>query len=391
MSANAYTVNSVAPIQIFPDGAGGALTLYNTDTTNTVYVGEYPDNNGFPMSPGMTLSWDAGRSLYAYVDAGNTVSLVVVSNAGNIFSAKSIADQIIAAGLATDIANAIVNSGLTSANIASQINLAGVPPIDTQTVVLDSGLVALNSGVPYVTAVLDVSRYQSLYIHLFDLGFNTNIVPDIREVDLDWYTVAQGGDLIDRDVVGLSDSFGNAFGVNQGVIVETPARGGGLKVTISDIAVSGNTSGAKATQVRFVLVGSYKAMTQLSYKANSSYQSKLTGATLSTTGPHDRVASLGYNKAGGTIAAWNMPVIGGEARLSVFAAASAAGVIWIEDMMDLTSSKRMYANVSVPIASGNGAFYQQNFFLPNRPCRMVLDSALVSGDVRAAVTFLGRN
>lgn len=135
-------VDNVVPV--YPSGNQAALMLKNVGTV-TLYLGSTAAVNatGYPLGVGSSIIWDAGRPLYAYAVNG---LLLVSENTGALFDAQAVASEIIAAGLAQDIAD--------------KIAIGGAPPINKYTL-----LATYSDTLPvYPTAF---SQYFS------DLNYNT--------------------------------------------------------------------------------------------------------------------------------------------------------------------------------------------------------------------------
>lgn len=139
---NTYTISG--PTSLYQNGVQhDAVTLRNLGT-ETIYLASSPITataQGFPLGSGSSMVWDANRALYAFAVAG---SLGVSDNSGNIFDASSVAAELLASGLAADI--------------AAEIAVGGAPPLPLHDV-LFSGVAT--AGVPIQ---LDVSKYSSLIV-----------------------------------------------------------------------------------------------------------------------------------------------------------------------------------------------------------------------------------
>lgn len=76
MSGQTYTVGSNAPIQIFPAGQQGALTVRNSGSV-TVYLSSVNTlSGGYPIEPNTQQGWNPGVPLYAYTASGEATILV---------------------------------------------------------------------------------------------------------------------------------------------------------------------------------------------------------------------------------------------------------------------------------------------------------------------------
>ena len=158
-----YAIATV-PVPVYPGGFQGALLLYNPGP-GTLYVSDGPGvspANGWPIAKGSTLTWAPNRSLYAVSDSSAT--LYADSNAGSMTSAE-------------DVATALIDSNLANL-IAQQLNLVGVPPIDSPVELLsfsgtsDALLTFIDNHAP-----VDVSKYQSLRVYIsIDNGPATDTV-----------------------------------------------------------------------------------------------------------------------------------------------------------------------------------------------------------------------
>lgn len=138
---NTYTITGPTPIN--PTALQAAVTVRNLGT-ETLYLSSSPitsASSGFPLGSGSSMVWDAGRPLYAYATNG---AMGVSDNSGNLFDASAVASELLASGLA--------------GQIASQIAISGAPPLPLHDV-LFSGVVT--AGVP---VQLDVSKYSSLIV-----------------------------------------------------------------------------------------------------------------------------------------------------------------------------------------------------------------------------------
>lgn len=298
------------PVSLFPGGYNSTLSIKNNDTVNTVYLGESTtkcqQGQGLPLGPLSSVSWDAGRPLWAVapaVGAGNLV-MSVVDNSGAIFSASDIAEQILAAGLATDIANAIVASGLTSQNIANDIFVTGTPPVDKYTLLDDSGI--FSGGAGYASPAVDTSGYQSIAL-TFSNGFPTTALPG--EVSITWYA-AQAANV--TDIIGYDDFIVGTGPLSQVIF---PVRGPWYKVVVTAPTGGGHLKS----------FGSYKA-------AVNSYCNLLgTGSANGVVVGGGSQGIQNWNSvAGGNVPLnatwiWQPDVIGGRAQLAFRIVPSTSG------------------------------------------------------------------
>lgn len=169
-----YTIGPNGPISgsagtaIFQPGRRhGLVSIYNTGSA-TVYLDnenqQVDPTDGIPLTAGSSIPWDEDLPLYAACPTQTTI--VVSSNTAIPFDSGAIAAQIIDQGLAQQIADAI--------------KITGAPPIDNFQLLLSTGLI----GTSYVSAVLDVSSFQSLSL-TFSNGFPSDYAAGT--IAIGWY------------------------------------------------------------------------------------------------------------------------------------------------------------------------------------------------------------
>lgn len=150
-----YPLTPVA-LPLYPGGFQGALLLYNTGP-GMAYVSDTPNvsaANGWPIAKGSTITWAAGRALYAMSDT--TATLMTDDNAGSMTSAVDVADALIDSGLAADI--------------AAQVAIQGAPSIDHPALLYTkSGSIAANQSWNLgldTSNWIDISKYNSIFVHV---------------------------------------------------------------------------------------------------------------------------------------------------------------------------------------------------------------------------------
>jgi hypothetical protein len=209
------------------------VTLVNQGTVS-IYVDETPSAgvNGQQLSAGSTLLWDADRALYAWT-ATSSSTLLVSPNQGAGFDAGAIAAQ-------------LNTQGLPQA-IAAQINLVGVPPIDIPFAVYTSP----NATSSVNTGVLDVTRYQSLYISWNDVPLPLSSV-GIDTITVTWYLDAAGTTEINRTYYDVSSSAGLG-GLSSGMEGSLLKRAPYVRFVVAATAQSNG---------KLTIEGSYRTVTQ---------------------------------------------------------------------------------------------------------------------------------
>lgn len=160
----ATPVGIQGPTPIYPNGRQNAITIKNTGD-DAVYLAERSigdPNGGFPLGAKSSMIWDAGKPLYAWAPTGQ---LIIADNSGNLFDAQAIAGEIIAGGLAQEI--------------AENIRITGTPSINKQTD-LYSGLTnAFSSTIP------EMDQYNLVHL-TFNRAAPTNSVDMLCKVILEW-------------------------------------------------------------------------------------------------------------------------------------------------------------------------------------------------------------
>lgn len=151
-SPQTYTLRNEVPTLVTrsrPD----SVTVYNMSNIPVFLSAE--QTGGFELSPGSTITWDAGQALYAFHRTPDaTADIAVLPNGGQIVDSRALARNIVDTGLA--------------ANIATEINALGVPSIDRPTVLAEVTTPTLNSTSSFTTLVppTDVSQYSSVRFHI---------------------------------------------------------------------------------------------------------------------------------------------------------------------------------------------------------------------------------
>ena len=147
MPPQTFDVNGNVPVAVSAAPLAEALTVLNMAIDAVIYLSAEPGNRGFPLSPGSTMTWDAGQSLYVTTDDGKAARIGVVFNGGQIIDSRALAQQIVAAGLADEI--------------ATKISVAGVPVIDrAKNIVNASGTFTGSTGL--TDGFIDVTGYSSI-------------------------------------------------------------------------------------------------------------------------------------------------------------------------------------------------------------------------------------
>jgi hypothetical protein len=247
--SNTYTIGPNGPTSgsaltaIYQPGRGqGPVTIYNAIGGATCYVdNEDPlgnPTNGIPLTAGSSLPWDGDQALY--IVCPTSTQVVISDNSQTGTDAGAVASQLIAQGLATDIANAIA--------------LTGAPPIDKFAPLpsLPLTLATLNGAV--TSASIDVSAYQSISV----LAKTSNPGPtNNTRVNVNWcdslgnvlfteyFFVGNGGQTISNMTVRGAMVYFSLINLGAGVPVVLTAYGSykSLASNYALVAGAGTTTG----------------------------------------------------------------------------------------------------------------------------------------------------
>lgn len=328
-----------------------AATCINKGTS-TIYLDENPSarTNGYPLSAGSSVLWDADRGLYAATAAGTTSTLVVSPNQGPGFDAGAIASQLIDQGLAGDIADAI--------------SVAGAPPIDAPGMPHNSTQSVATGVAPVTTGIIDVSRFNFLEVWVLESGVTTPNTTT-RSVTLTWYSDAAATIIIHSQVY-----YYGAYNGNIGIKVPAPGARA-LKLSWSAAAT------VQTVSLQSWVFGSMRmATTPSSYNGDSN-------AVIWAGTPADGLGGSGefIYAQGGAIA----PVANsmypqsyeGHAKLYVQASVVAAGGSFTVLLMDV-----VHGNAFAAVILGVSAAFQSQIvdvIIPRRPIKIT--ATIAGGNV----------
>lgn len=337
---------------IFDAGYSKTTTLRNIGA-KTVYLDSaitVNPSSSYPLGPGATLQWDAGQALYVVCATGDTSTLVTVQNSGNLFDPVSIGDALLTGGLA--------------AQIAANIAVTGAPPIDVQTVLMDT-VFSGNSG----SFVLDTSAYQSVVISVTTTATPTGTTPRITPVcQVGWST---DGTLDPTKFVAI-DTFVASDNNNQSPAYPTTAYVCGVRSAFMRF----NALYAAIADVHVVVVGSYKTVNLPRYTNRSAYSPVLAGGTgLTANGTGDdgySAIQVAASSAAGSCQ-WFPSTKSGEAKF-VYSANNSTGVAGtLRSVVQLADDLNNILWDDVVTVPANTSFTrQQTLILPNHPLKCVM-------------------
>ena len=362
------------PGPVFPNGATGAgessdTVVFNTGST-TVYVDSdftVTPGTGIPVRAGSNITWAAGVPLYAVTDPGNTGTLAFNDGAGAMFDAGGVANQLIAQGLA--------------GQIAAQIAVSGAPPIDVNAVILSTSFPSV-AGTDKILAALDVSRYQSLSVRVSEVDTSTG-APVARQVEMDWLDTS-GTNQRDTDGFAITGT-NNAATADAGIYgtYQTPVRGPDMQLRIRGNSKAGTT-------INVTVTGSYKSLASPRYVMRSAYWNSAGNDTFSGKAFDNFAGFYLANTPGNTTRNFYPPVKSGQAEFTWDAQGpSTAGIQVV--VQDLDSGIVLY-NSGQQVAPGSagsvGAVVPQttSLIIPNRPLQFWVQTS--NNAVTAAWQFV---
>jgi hypothetical protein len=227
-----------------PGGFGDDVTVLNTGSATAYLTDQAPDSttDGQPLSAGSSLTWTKGQPLW--VIGPSSTTLVVSENTGPIFDAGAIAAQILAQGLAGQIATAI--------------NVIGVPAIESATVLEDFSAVTPAGFSPGLAGpAIDCSRYQSLRIYCSETYGIGGTYPPPRAYSITWYADSGGTIPVGEDAFNVPTGT-NGIVPAASAVVSVPCRGPFFTIDSLSISVGPSTSGC-------VVLGSYRPAQDLKW------------------------------------------------------------------------------------------------------------------------------
>lgn len=277
-----------------PNGYGDDVTITNTGTATAYLDSDQPDSttSGQPLSAGSSLTWSKDQPLWTVAPVATT--LVVSENTGAIFDAGAIASQILAQGLADQIAAAI--------------NVVGVPAIESATVIVNQSTVTPSGANPGFAGIFDCSRYQSLRAY-FSETYVVGVILPPRPYTITWYADAAATIPIGFDSFNVPTGTNAALVDVASALVAVPCRGPFFELTAQSIAGDSTAS--------VVIVGSYRPVQDLKWSKLTDGFTMQSGTVVNTaTGANGGLFSMSANMTVGTTT--DYPILpGGEASVSL--------------------------------------------------------------------------
>lgn len=338
-----------------PGGYGDDVTVLNTGSATAYLNDGSPDSttDGQPLSAGSSLIWTKGQPLWVIAPAATT--LVVSENTGPIFDAGAIAAQILAQGLASQIATAI--------------NVVGVPAIESATILEQfSSVTALNANPGIGGIPIDCSRYQSLRMYFSETYAIGGAYPPPRPYTITWYADAAGTIPVGFDSFNVPTGTNAALVPAASAVVAVPCRGPYFDLGAQSVSVGPSTVGA-------IVLGSYRPVQDLKWsKLTDGFSGSSGVAITSALGDQGGTFSISSALAAGTVI--DYPILpGGDCMSMLSIGANTAQCTFL--IRDLYNNRFVY-NRPVPVTAAPGNLFVERLVLPNSP-------------VSVAVTIAGAN
>lgn len=320
MPATSYTVTnqgrqiSGKPLQT------GDSSLINTGS-DTIYVSDsqvLTAETGQPIAPGSTLIWEnTQEQLWAW--CATTSTLMVSTNAGSGVDAGGIAQQLIAQGLANDIASAI--------------SLQGVPPIDRPTTLLQDTR-AVASGTQVIFPIIDASSYASLMFGYGETGVS-GAGTQVRFIQFAWYADAAGTLAIGADAVLPSVDGGQALG-------QIAVRGPYVQIIYNAVAT------AVSSTCTITVDGSFRSLAAKRVRCASSLANTV---TVSRLGAADGLSIASGSVGAGVALDWYPWCWAGPITINVNIGAITVtpGAV---DLLDMSSGK-VVCRITLPVSASS--------------------------------------
>lgn len=342
MTARNYTVigEAATVVQEFP--LARDLFIVNEDTSDTVYLDTTRGityTSGMPLPPQSTKRWEKGDPCFAICAPGQTANINVSDNAGELNNPAAVASQILTQGLATQIASAI--------------NLQGVPAIDQPTTLL-SGTYTHTGGPVFNSPTLDTSKYQSIALSIRNNEPSASGGPAQRFtlVILFWY---MNGMFVASDAFHVMGDNNNTGNIWAQAYARIPVRGNQCILQLTNGAATGNTT--------YSLTGSYRAVNAIDSYLGSGYWG-ISGIGQAQGLGFDGAVNYTFPATVANGSVWDEypPVVGGQCTITLASnnAGPANGVDL--QLFDQETSANYGGWHALVIAAATN--YQQNIVLP---------------------------
>ena len=357
MTARNYTIlsGSATPIQEF--ALPRDVFIVNEDVNHTVYLDTnrgVQSTSGMPLPPQSTKRWIAGDPCFAITSPGETATLNVSDNAGELNNPSAIATQILNQGLANQIAAAIT--------------LSGVPLVDSPTELSNFSQSVVSTNTPVSTGILDVSRFQSLNFSTLEINAGTPGIIGCRPWTIQWFADAGGTIVLDVDTF-LTPLCTGGF-----MSASVPCKGAFFRLSGFDAVTTTNAT------ITITVYGSYRTRTRQRWRFVPSSLNGASGGVSQWETGDTGVFTMQVNPAAGASATDYPYTYAGPAMLHVMQTATSTGTVQPQFQVNHMVDGRRIMWGTIPI----GQFGTLNvpLYLPREPVVVSLNNAATN-----ALTF----
>lgn len=364
MSASTYPITSTAT-PVYSAGRVDTDILVENIGTTVVYLGDTNGilpANGWPLKAGSTISWPGNQALFAVSNVGETALIVAMPTSATVFDASALAGQILAQGLAQDIATAI--------------SVSGAPSIDKRTPILSTTAI---DG--YTSAILPASAFNSIQVYLHEINPISGNQPTPRFATIQWYSSASGISLTAYDEWSFLDD--NASADKLPCAYRTPVRDDYFQLIIV-----GNAAPA-GRHIEISVFGSYTAADNVRYEhLSSAYSAGLAsggapGFTLDSSGAGGLFSCNFGPKFPNAFAIWPAFIAGDHDVCITIGGVTANGQIYLVDAPNgriMAVFNLLTTTVTVP---------PQRIYIPPRPFSVQWTTAL-QGNITVTIASAKR-
>jgi hypothetical protein len=374
-----YEFTAAKGLQNISGGFPSPLTVYNGGTVQIQVTDDVNGtSDGFPLSPGTSIVWDAGRPLCAFVPVGTPgqAALTILDNSGAISNPSAIASALLVGGLAGAIASAIA--------------VQGAPPLNAFDILKKVTLRPFNAGTTSVDDI-DVHKYNaiSIWSYFTNTGAGTT-PPGYRYITLDWYTDDAGalGALIVSNTYYLTDDAAGAgvsSGSYDGTTIQVPVRGYWLRLSYLPTPMFLN-----AGFLTFNVVGRYAAQPVPFVNVTNPRFGSSGMAVDPAPDKHDGLVWMSGAKAAALLQEFPFILNVGPAQLHV--AVNNVTVAPLEVvLLDAIDLKRIASSPIFPVAAGVVSSDTRQIMLPNVPFIVQIAAGPVATSVSVSLTYLDRS
>lgn len=355
MTARNYTIlsGSATPIQEF--ALPRDVFIVNEDVNNTVYLDTnrgVQSTSGMPLPPQSTKRWIAGDPCFAITSPGQTATLNVSDNAGELNNPSAVATQILNQGLA--------------AQIAAAITLSGVPLVDAPAELSNFSQSVVSTNTPVNTGILDVSRYQSLNFSTLEINAGTPGIVGCRPWTIQWFADAAGTIVLDID------TFMTPLCTGGFVNVSVPCKGAFFRLSASDAVTTTNAT------LTIVVYGSYRPRSRQRYRFIPSSLSNTSGGITQFDTGDNGAFTMQVSPGAGVVVTEYPYTYAGPAMLHVLQTTTSAGTVKPQIQVSHMNDGRRICWDTIPI--GQFGTINVPLYLPREPVIVSINNAATNAN-----------